>query len=76
MKTEKEKKRPSLDDLQRLPSELLFLEAAQVGVDAAKAGHLALEIEASDLMNNPDISPEKVIALREKLQRASGSTVV
>ncbi len=68
------KKRPTLEQLKELPRELLFLEAAQIGVDAAIAGQLALEIEATNLMDNPEISPEKVVALREKLKNAAGGT--
>lgn len=71
----KDKKRPTLEQLRELPEELLFLEVAHIGVEAAKVGQLALEIEATNLMDDPDISPEKVVALREKLKSASGGTV-
>lgn len=69
----REKRRPSLEELQNVPIELLFLEAAQIGVDAAQAGLLAIEIEATSLMDDPDLTPEKIVELREKL-RASDST--
>lgn len=71
----KEKRRPTLEELRALPVELWRLEAAQIGVDAAFVGLLGIEIEATDLMEDPDLAPEKVVELREKLQRATGSTV-
>lgn len=68
----KESKRPTLEQLKTVPKELLFLEAAQVGVDAALAGQIMIELEAANLMDDPEISPEKVVALREKLTGATG----
>lgn len=71
---QKEKRRPTLEQLHKMPREMLFLEVAQVGVDAALSGQLMLEIEAANLMDDPEITPEKVVALRRKLQGATGCT--
>jgi len=69
-----EKRRPTLEELKALPQQLWWLEAAQIAVDAAIIGALGMEIEATNLMDDPDLTPEKIVELREKLQRATGST--
>lgn len=69
----KEKKRPTLEQLKSLPPELWQLEVAQIGVDAALADNDQIEGEAITLMDDPELTPEMVVELREKL-RASGST--
>jgi hypothetical protein len=70
------KRRPTLEQLLEWPDEMLFLEAAQIGVDAAAANQTMLELEATVLIDDPQITAEKVVALREKLQSATGCTVI
>ena len=73
---QKEKRRPTLDELKTLPVELWRLEVAQISVDAEAAGQGDVQQEAEMLMLDPDITPERVVALREKSRRATGSTIV
>lgn len=68
------KKRPTLEQLKEMPVELWRLEVAQIGVDAAQASLGLIESEAVALMGDSEISPEKVVALREKLKNAAGGT--
>ena len=70
----KEKRRPTLNELKLLPVELWQLEAAQIAADACLAQAFEIEVEASALMEDREITPEKIVALREKLQYATGST--
>jgi hypothetical protein len=70
----KEKRRPTLEELRDLPADLWRLEAAHVAVEAAESGMTGIEIEADRLMCDPDLTPEKVVELRERLQRTTGST--
>ena len=70
-----EKRRPTLEELKGLPVELWRLEAAHIAVEAAESDITGIEIEADSLINDPDLTPEKVVELRERLQRATGSTV-
>lgn len=70
----KEKKRPTLEQLKCLPPELWQLEVAQIGVDAVVAGHADIENEAITLMDDPNLTPETVVELRERLRHATGST--
>lgn len=71
----REKRRPTLDELKSLPPVLWQLEAAQIATDADIAEQSEIEMEAVRLICDPDLRPEKVVELREKLQRATGSTV-
>jgi hypothetical protein len=71
---QKEKRRPALKELRALPVELWRLEAAQIAVDAALASVTGIEIEANALITDPDLTPEKVVELRERLRCATGST--
>jgi hypothetical protein len=72
----KEKRRPTLNELKLLPIDLWQLEAAQIAADACLAKMFDIEIEATTLMGDSDLTPEKIVALREKLRCATGSTVV
>lgn len=73
---QQQKRRPTLEELRVLPVELWRLEAAQIGVDAAMAEQFGIEIEACNLMDDPEITPEKIIALREKLTSGTGSAAI
>ena len=70
---QKEKRRPELGELKSSP-ELCSMELSQVLTDAVAAGRYEVSREASALFDEIDLTAEKVVALREKLQRASGST--
>lgn len=69
----REKRRLTLDELKSLPPILWQLEIAQIWIDATGAGQVEIAGEADSL--SPDPTPEKIVALGEKLQRATGSTV-
>lgn len=71
---QKEKRRPTLDELKLFPVELWRLEVAQISVDAEEAGQVDVQLEADALIKDPEISPEKVVALRERLHGATGDT--
>jgi hypothetical protein len=71
-----EKKRPTLEELRELPVELWRLEAAHIAVEAGESGVTGIEIEADGLIGDPDLTPEKVVELRERLRSATGSTEV
>jgi hypothetical protein len=67
----REKRRPTLEELREMPLDLWRLEILQTTVDAEAAGREDVQREGCDLLlTDPDITPEKVVALREKLQRA------
>lgn len=70
----REKRRPTLEELRCLPLELWQLEVAQIGVDANLAEQTEIENEAIRLMDDPNLTPETVVELREKFRRATGST--
>lgn len=72
---QKEKRRPSLDELKNSP-ELCSMELSQLLTDAMAAGKYEISREASVLFDEIDLTAEKVVALREKLQSASSSIVV
>lgn len=71
----KEKKRPTLEQLESAPVELIWLELSQVCEDAKETGQSAVEREASELLAGSTITAKQVVELREKLQAATGSTV-
>jgi NADPH-dependent 2,4-dienoyl-CoA reductase/sulfur reductase-like enzyme len=73
---QKEKRRPTLEELRALPVELWRLETAQIAVDAGLAGVTGIEIEADMLIDDPHLTPEKVVELRERLRCATGSTAI
>lgn len=70
---QKEKRRPSLEELTGNP-DLILLELSHVAVEAETRGMSDLAIEADEAFTSPRLTAQKVVALREKLQRASGST--
>jgi hypothetical protein len=70
----KEKRRPTLEELNRLPPDLWKLECAQMEMDEIEKGNEKGALEAYALFSDPEISPEKIVELREKLRSASGST--
>jgi DNA-binding GntR family transcriptional regulator len=70
----REKRRPTLDELKALPVELWRLEAAHIAEEAHQYDLIEIEDEAAQLLCASDITPEGVVELREKLQRATGST--
>ena len=70
----REKRRPTLEQLKVLPLEMWQLEVAQIGVDANLAEQSEVEDEAIRLMDDPNLTPEMVVELREQLRCASGST--
>ena len=61
---EKEKKRPSLEDLQLMDESGLQLEVAQIATDWPKGYGLPDWLVDSRIFD--DLTPEKVVALREK----------
>lgn len=69
-----EKRRPTLDELRTFRA-LWHLEIAQLCEDAAANGQDEILEDAELLMLDPDLTPEKIVELREKLQRATGSTM-
>lgn len=69
-----EKRRPTLDELREFRG-LWYLEIAQLCEDAAGNGQEEILEDAELLMLDQDLTPEKIVELREKLQRATGSTV-
>jgi hypothetical protein len=71
----KEKRRPTLDELKALHPSVLYLEMAQIVVDAESAGMEDVKQETLNVWMFEPLTPEKVVELREKLQRATGSTV-
>jgi hypothetical protein len=70
----KEKKRPTLEQLESAPVELVWLELSQVCEDAREAGLADVEREASELLSGSTITAIEVVELRNKLQSATGST--
>jgi len=70
----REKRRPALEELKALPVELWRLEVAQIEYEASTSESWGIEQEAAALFDDPDITPEKVVALWEKLKRGTGST--
>lgn len=70
------KRRLTLDELESLPSMLWMLEVAQIWTDATAAGLIEIAEEADLLPSDPELTPEKVVALGEKLQRATGCTEI
>lgn len=70
----REKKRPTLEELKTLPPIIWRFEVAQVAADAAETGNVELEDEATVLLGDTDLTPEKVVALRGKLTCGTGST--
>ena len=73
---QREKRRPTLEELRSLPPHLWLLEVAHIGVEASRASQPEIDAEADRLLSGPELTPEKVVALREKLQRATGSTAI
>jgi len=74
---QKEKRRPTLDELKAMPEDFWRLELIQTGIDARDAGREDVQREALDmLMTDQDITPEKIVALREKLTSGTGSTEI
>jgi hypothetical protein len=71
----REKRRLTLDELKSLPGILWMLEIAQIWTEATGAGLIEIAEEADLLPSDPDLTPEKIVALGEKLRRATGSTV-
>ena len=71
----REKRRPTLEELRGFPG-LLPLEMAQIVVDAGEAGLEEIQRETLDAWMFEPLTPERVVELREKLQRATGSTEV
>jgi hypothetical protein len=69
-----DKRRPTLEELKGLPRQLWRLEVAQLCEDAAGAGQDEILEDAELLMLEPDLTPEMIVELREKLQGATGST--
>lgn len=72
---QKEKRRPTLEELRSLPLIVWNLELCQLAIDAGDAGREDVQEEAMALMRNGSaITPEKIVALREKLTGATGGT--
>lgn len=68
----REKRRPSLEELKALPSEMWELEVHQMAVDFPTGQKLPdwfLDVQIYD-----GLTPEKVIEIRNRLFGASGST--
>lgn len=71
----KEKKRPTLEQLETAPVELVWLELSQVCEDARDVGQSDVERDAAALLTGSTITAKQVVELRERLQAATGSTV-
>lgn len=71
---QQEKRRPTLEELKSLPMELWRLECAQICCDADDAFQDDLAENAERLMCDPDLTPEKIVELRDRLRCATGST--
>jgi hypothetical protein len=67
MKPQKQKRRPSLEDLQNTP-ELIPLELAYVMVAAEESGNLQLAELAEEVFMLENATPERVVQLRDLLQ--------
>lgn len=72
---QKEKRRPTLDELKAMPLDLLHMEIAQLCLDAGLADNADVLREAEHLMLDPAPSPEFIVELWNQL-RASGSTPI
>lgn len=68
-----EKRRPTLAELKEMPVDLLRFEAAQIGVEALFLDLFEIDRAAWALQTDPEITPERVIELRERLRLASES---
>jgi hypothetical protein len=66
----REKRRPTLDELKDLHPSVWYLEMAQIVVDAEAAGLEEIKQETLSVWMFQPLTPEKVVELREKLQRA------
>ena len=73
---QQEKRRPTLDELRESPVELWRMEICQIAEDACTAGQLDIELVAMALLFDPSLTPERVVELREQLNRATGSTEI
>lgn len=71
----REKRRLTLEELRDMPVEMWRLEVAQLEYEISTSACYGLEQEAMALLDDPEITPEKVVELREKLQRAIGAIV-
>jgi len=69
-----EKRRLTLVELKSLPPILWQLEVAQIWTEAAAADLTEIAEEADSLPSDPDLTPEKIVALGEKLRGATGCT--
>lgn len=70
------KRRLTLDELKSLPSILWMLEVAQIWTEATAAGLTEIAEDADWLPSDPELTPEMIVALGEKLQRATGCTEI
>lgn len=70
----RQKKRPTLEELKTLPPIIWRFEVAQVAAEASEAGNVELEDAATEMLGDVDLTPEKVVALRERLTCGTGST--
>lgn len=70
----KKKTELTLDQLKTMPMEIWRLEAAEIWEDADALMMHGIAAEAEDLMWHPDITPEKVVELRAKLERTISET--
>lgn len=67
----REKRRPTLEELKELPEDAWRLEAIQTKCDALELGQWKITEEAQEVFDDPEITPEKVVAIREKLGQAA-----
>lgn len=67
----KEKRRPTLEELRLLPRGLWELELAHIGVEAVEAGLWQIDAEASRLFTDPNLTPEMIVELRDLLKSAT-----
>ena len=71
----REKRRLTLEELRDMPVEMWRLEVAQLEYEISTSECYGLEQEAMALLDDPEITPEKVVALRQKFECATAETV-
>jgi len=74
MKEQKEKRRPSLEDLKQMPRDGLDLELMYIAEAAKSAGLQDVEAQAVAMLEEGSISANDVVGLREQLQGVAVST--
>lgn len=71
MKLQKQKRRPSLEELKAMPRDMWELECAHIAEVAKASGLQEVEQMAVDLLKDGSMVPADVIGLRDHLQRVA-----